>query len=354
MCLAACSASSTATEPLEFGADAGADARREDASVPGGDARAGRADSRKPATDAPLGPPDGGAPFRPLESLGQAQLTLYYGIYAGDLYAVYDSGWVFPLSAGGSAQAATFGGAWPDLRESGATAVVGRDLYLVGGGGDGIITQWEDDEWDYVDLSARVYKTGGSSPAFAHFLAAAVYGTSIYAIGGDLQEHGPTGSAGVLVLDTTTGVWSTGTPLPVPRSMHGAAVLGTTLLVAGGVCGGSPACPGGASGDVLLDSTVTLDVSSPSASWQPGPNLPAAIEALSLVATSSRFYALGGTTADDSAFNWEKILSWAPGEASWRVEGVIPSGIGALGLLSTATELVLVDFTHAQIYVWAP
>jgi hypothetical protein len=296
----------------------------------------------------------GGSLFEPLESLGSLSPNLYYALYQSSIYSVYDSGYILPL-AGGAPQAATFNGPWGDLRSDGETVVIGSKLYLIGGGGEGVFDQWEVDEWDYVDLAAETYSVGGTSPAYAHQLAAAAYQTSIYAIGGNLQEHGSLGSTGVSVLDTTTGSWSTGTPLPVPRAQHGAAVLGTTLLVAGGVCSGGGACAGPTpSSDFLLDSSVTLDLSSPAATWQPGPTLPAGIEKLTIVACGSRFYGMGGTTLDDSALNWTKVLSWAPGEASWRVEGTIPSGIYDLTILTTATQIYLLDFTHAQVDLWTP
>ena len=157
-------------------------------------------------------------------------------------------------------------------------------------------------------------------------------------------------TATVLKLDTTSNTWSTGLPLPVPRAQHGAAVVGTTLLVAGGVCGGT-GCPLADGGRMsTLETTATLDVSSATGTWQAGPPLPAPIANPSVAATAQRVYVLGSS---------HDILSWAPGEASWRLDGTLPSAASSLaGFFGTATELVLVAGANLggplNLYNWTP
>jgi hypothetical protein len=46
------------------------------------------------------------------------------------------------------------------------------------------------------------------------------------------------------------------------------------------------------------------------------------------------------------------VVSWAPGEAAWRVEGSLPSASLAAAL-SDGTRIVVVD-DSGGIYTWTP
>ena len=200
--------------------------------------------------------------------------------------------------------------------------------------------------------------TQSSSPAINHQLALGVYGSQIYALGGD-PGRDTLGGAQVYVLDTSAQTWLTGPSLPAPRSQLGAAVVGSTLLVGGGVCGGdgsnplqNPPCP--CTGDCLLlmASTLTLDLSTPGATWQDAPSLPVAVERVSLVATQSRFYAMSGATQDAYPPDVTSIVSWAPGEAAWRTDGCLPPGsVPLAAAMSDGTRLVIVG-ANATVYEW--
>jgi hypothetical protein len=346
----ACSSSSGSSGPVPDGGFGGT-SRRSDAGHDAGDANHASSSGAQPPDGAATGP----SPFVLQPGAGPVAggPTSFYGIDDGVLYAVSMTGHAYPL-AGGASEAITFSGAWSGFHGNGAAVVVGSALYIIGGGGDGIAGDWENADWDWVDLVGHTWNDGGNGPVIAHDLALAAYGSTIYATGGNLSEHSDSGSTDVYVLDTTTGTWSTGTSLPTPRAQHGAAIVGTTLLVAGGMCSGA-ACAGVTTADpvVVLGTCAILDVSSPTATWQGAPALPVAVENPALVATATRFYLMGGSTRDTYPPDYDGVVSWAPGESAWRSEGTLPA-VDVTVALSTGTEVVLVAGPSGGVYTWTP
>lgn len=92
------------------------------------------------------------------------------------------------------------------------------------------------------------------------------------------------------------------------------------------------------------------------AARQVGPPLPVAVEHVTVAATQARFYAMGGATMDAYAQDVTSVLSWAPGEATWTMEGNLPSGETALAALSDGATIVLVAEGSGGVaaYVWKP
>jgi len=297
-------------------------------------------------------------PFRAVGTVTSLPGSQYFGLYGG---ALWSTGGMIPLD-GGAAQPVVFSGSAGTENSLGAAAVLGSGLYILGGGGDGIIGQWENDTYERLDLVART-ATSAPSSAINHRLALGVYGSTIYAVGGD-PGRDTLGGAQVWLLDTGAGTWSAGPSLPAPRSQAGAAVVGSTLLVAGGVCAAdgadplqNPPCP--CTGDCLLimGTTTTLDLSTPGATWQPAPALPFAAEGVNVVAARGRFYAMGGSTKDAYPKDVTQIVSWASGEAAWRAEGALPGPDVWTALSDGTTIVLLVGASGTQtgtIYAWSP
>jgi hypothetical protein len=348
----ACSAgggSADAGDGLNFGADARADAEA------GGRDAAPRSDTDG-STVADAGKSSDG--LFTLVAHGTSSVELgAFGLYDGAVVVVAGTVTAYPLDGGASYPIALQDSSASGVEEGSASIVLGHDFYTLGGGGDGIIGAWEYDDYATYDLAART-ATSSSSPAINHRLALGAYGTLIYALGGD-PGRDTLGGGQVWVLDTVARTWSAGPTLLAPRSQLGAAVSGSTLLVAGGVCGADgadplqvPACP--CTGDCLLmmASTATLDLATPGATWQAGPDLPAAVEGVRVVSASGRYYAMGGATKDTYPPDVMSVVSWAPGEAAWRVEGSLPSASLAAAL-SDGTRIVVVD-DSGGIYTWTP
>ncbi len=293
--------------------------------------------------------------FARVGTLAHAQVNHWYGLFQGSIWRCGDTGDgdIYSLKDG-SAQGVTFTGDWTGGHENGRSIVVGSTMFLIGGGGDSITGEWMNSEWDTLDLIAHTWKSDGSGPVFTHFLAVAADGTRIFAIGGD-PDRDTLGSTGVSILDTQGNTWTTGTPLPAPRAEHGAAIVGSTLLVAGGVCDGMN-CPGAGNGLSLLSSTLTLDLSSPSASWADGAPLPVPVEQLFVVAVADRFYALGGASRDGYPQDQTDVLTWAPGEPAWQKKGSLPAGVATVAALSDGARLVLVASEGQEVvaFEWTP
>jgi hypothetical protein len=117
-----------------------------------------------------------------------------------------------------------------------------------------------------------------------------VKGDDVYAIGGRDGGQGILKSGNVLdiveIYDIDAGTWSTGTPMPTPRSDFGIAVKGSSVYVMGGWDGTPEA------GDL----NTMEKMSTSSGNWSSLDNMPTARTALTAVVEGDDIYALGGHT----------------------------------------------------------
>lgn len=137
-------------------------------------------------------------------------------------------------------------GAWQELtplsaeraRGAGATAVVGSDVYVVGGfrGGAAVALA------DRYDAEADTWHEVAALPAARDHLVVASYDGVVYALGGrDTDVDAVRGE--VWAFDPEDGVWREREPMPTPRGGAMAGVVGGRIVVVGGE--GNPDHPRG-------------------------------------------------------------------------------------------------------------
>jgi len=280
-------------------------------------------------------------------SAGAGQFPVIHG---GFLYLLGISSARFAL-ADARAEKIDIAGSWSSDHSEGGTCQVGGRVTMLGGGGNGLFGAWHVFDWDWVDLDARTWTKGGTATWAAHKLAVTSVGSECIAIGGDANPSGALGTAAVRVLDTATSQWTSKTALPEPRSMHGAAALGSLVVVAGGRCG--PCTAGGSdTKPVSLDSVVTLDWTGATPGWQPAAKLPRPLVGLRMLALRGRVYALGGRDSYETTTTSREVLSWAPGEAAWKTEGLAPAGASALTPLTDGDAIFLVAVHSGQLALY--
>lgn len=114
----------------------------------------------------------------------------------------------------------------------GVTAVVGKDIFLLGGAdSDGqpnrAIFRFRKGSWENV----------GESPAAFIYPAYATVGKKIYIFGGSSSSTDVAASSrNVWIYDTTTNKWESGPEIPgVPRQIFSAAAVGAEIYVFGGI-----------------------------------------------------------------------------------------------------------------------
>jgi N-acetylneuraminic acid mutarotase len=105
----------------------------------------------------------------------------------------------------------------PERRSSHDSAVIGNTLYVIGGWA---LMGGSDLKWHNTYLTLDLSKPDAqwqthSQPFERRGLAALAAGTKVYAIGG--MDSGDSPTSAVSVLDTTTGKWSEGSPLPADK-----------------------------------------------------------------------------------------------------------------------------------------
>eukprot|EP00656_Telonema_subtile_P038378 TRINITY_DN4317_c0_g2_i1.p1 TRINITY_DN4317_c0_g2~~TRINITY_DN4317_c0_g2_i1.p1 ORF type:complete len:282 (-),score=33.36 TRINITY_DN4317_c0_g2_i1:304-1149(-) len=165
-------------------------------------------------------------------------------------------------------------------RNSHCCVAVGSLVYVLGGY-DGVSSS-PLDSVDVVDTVSGIWSTGPPMPepiAAGHRCAAV--GSLLYMIGGT-PGFQLTPQDSVRVLDTVSGTWSTATPLPTPRYHHQCAVVGSLLYVVGGsVALGSS-----------LDSVEVLDTAS--GTWSTAPPMSKQRSGHHCVVVGSLLYVVGG------------------------------------------------------------
>ena len=163
----------------------------------------------------------------------------------------------------------------PEARHHAMAAVVGEDLYLIGG--------MVEDSFNPSDLAWRlragVWESIAPLPAPRAAGAAVAAGDSIYVIGGV-----PDG-ASALRYDAVSDEWSETAPLAVAREHTAAAIHEGKVYVAGGRWNGE-----------MLSSVERFDDSSNQ--WSEGPDLLEARSGFALIAFDDGLVAVGGEVFD--------------------------------------------------------
>ena len=169
-----------------------------------------------------------------------------------------------------------------------------------------------------LNLATRVWEELPGGPKLQGMNLAAYRG-QIIRVGGMAPRNAPGqppanySVAEVARYDPATRQWSSLPPLPEPRSSHDVAVLGDTLVVAGGwqLRGPEPA--------IWATTTLTLNLADPQASWQSVPQ-PFERRALIAAAYNGKMYLMGGilpsgaVSADVDIFD-PQTGAWSKGPA---------------------------------------
>lgn len=182
----------------------------------------------------------------------------------------------------------------PTARAEMAAANKSGDIYVAGGRSrGGSIPPYSIkllDTFEVYHSNSDTWETLPPMPTPRAGLGLVVEGDNVYAIGGRVGGQGILKSGNVLnvveIYDIDAGTWSTGTPMPTPRSDFGIAVMGSSIYVMGGWDGTPNA------GD--LDTVEKMSTSS--GNWSTIDSMPTARTALTVVVEGNDIYALGGHT----------------------------------------------------------
>ncbi len=232
--------------------------------------------------------------------------------------------------AAGATVAATAGAApsqWeshaplPVPRTEVAAATVGREIVVVGGFiADGGATRRAD---VYVPASDR-WRRLPDLPTGVHHAMAAGVGGKAYAIGGYSGSGAVLRAAFVL----ERGAWRALPRMPFPRAAAGVGVVGTKIVVAGGI----------GEGRRLARNALVFDIRTSRWSVVPGPTRR---EHLGVTSFDGVVYAVGGRTSglDTNLLDFE---SFRPGARAWTRLQPVPDARGGTGAAALAGQVISV------------
>lgn len=216
----------------------------------------------------------------------------------------------------------------PVPRTEVTAAPLGREIAVAGGYlSDGSSST----EVDLYAPATDTWRRGPNLPAGVNHAASASVRGRLFVLGG----HGAERNAFVLA----AGGWRT-LRLPAQRAEAGAAALGDTVYVVGGVTAGGLA-------------RSILGYGTRRGRWRflPGPT---PREHLAVAGARGRLHAIGGRTAGYDT-NLAIVESWAPGERRWRLEPSVPEARGGTGAAAVGGTIVSVggeapSGTLAKVY----
>ena len=202
----------------------------------------------------------------------------------------------------------------PTARAQLAVAVIGDVMYAVGGeagpGGSPAVATLE-----AFDLSAGTWTTTLTSmPVAAKFLTAAAVDGILYAIGGD--------PATVYAYDPGTDAWTTKSVVPTNRSAMKAGVLDGLIYVVGGNAVGA---------------SNVVEVYNPKTnSWAAATSMPASRGQFGLGVLDGRLFAIGGLQSPSTVMT--ALHAFRPSEGTWWSSDSSVATISAFGFATGVAE----------------
>jgi hypothetical protein len=203
--------------------------------------------------------------------------------------------------------------------ETAATAAAGRIVVAGGYTADGRTSR----RVDAYDPVRNRWTRLPDLPFGVNHPAATSYRGQVYIAGGYRGDGRQTRALFIL----RRGRWVFGRSLPVTRGAAGAAVVGHTLVVAGGL---------GPHG--LAQAALAFDLDRRRWRFIPGPE---PRDHLGVTAWQGRVYAVAGRRVTRD-MNLGTLQSWAPGRRRWTTLPPVPSPRGGTGAAAVAGQIVSV------------
>ncbi|MBV9506483.1 MAG: hypothetical protein JO323_15920 [Acidobacteriia bacterium] len=191
----------------------------------------------------------------------------------------------------------TSGAALPTTRQGGASAVLNNILYAIGGANNGQLNVVE-----AYDPVANAWSTKASLPYVLDSMQAAVENNLIYVVGGYNGNGGRLTS--MLSYNPATNAWSQLQPLNIGKSYSAVALLGNTIVSAGGL---------GNSG--VINDTESYNATNNS--WAALSPMPTARQAACYGVIGQQFFVAGGDSSGTTLSALSVMEAYNSGTNSW-------------------------------------
>jgi hypothetical protein len=342
----------------------GADDRKPTASLPGGGAK--DAGASEAGADAGVTEVTSAIPWQLVATLAIDADAL------GDPSELAESdGWLYPVWTQRRAprfrledgHADPFGttGDPGGLYETGRLCTKGDLAVFLGGGGNGIFSTFDDFHTEVLDLASGAWQKGFPAGLPYHLVGVARDGGRCFQLGGDNGGGiSPTPDVQELVVDT--GQWVQRAPMPRALARAQGAFDAGRLVVAGGARKPEGGDTGWSDQGIPVADAWSLEVDAPGATWTPIAKLPSPRDSGRLFAWRGRFWLVGGETSGKGLSMGglvHAVVSWAPGEAAWREDGLLPIANANGVFPAPAGDALYVVVTagtpaEARLYRWRP
>ena len=144
-------------------------------------------------------------------------------------------------------------------------------------------------------------------------------------------------------LDLSEMKWNTMPSLPVPRSSHETALVGSQLFVVGGWC------MQGDEGEEWAEDTLVLDLANPEGGWKSIPQ-PFTRRAMAATGTSTHVVAIGGISRDRTIP--QRVDVFDPASETWSLGPDFPGG-GFAAMAEAVGDRVYATGRDGAVYSWS-
>ena len=212
-------------------------------------------------------------------------------------------------------------------------AVVGGKLYVFSGFDSDFNTT---PKVQMYDPATNRWTTKRDIPEQLTHGAVAVDGQTVYIAGGFIGDHPGPQTTHVWKYDAPSDTWSAFTPLPASRGGGGMVLLGRTLHFVGGTIRNTSASDinpcGPANGGLYVrdtDDHWTLNLDSPTSSWQIAAPMPDPRNHLAAAALGGKLYVMGGQhLGDECNGNQSEVDMYDPATNTWSKRASLPKPVG--------------------------
>lgn len=206
----------------------------------------------------------------------------------------------------------------------GASAQIGNDLWLIGGG-----TYWGMTgtvERYNMSINRSVVDSGWSMPVLATNAGAAAIGNKIYVVGG-LDWNTSQSLSNLQIFDTTTGKWTQGRKLPVALQQPAVAAYNGKIYAMGG-------------GNGLSNLNSCYEYNPSTNAWTTKANLPTATSYAGAVTTASgRILVIGGFATPYLRSELNVVQEYNPATNSWSTKPSLVNTRGGAGTTRNGSKI---------------
>jgi len=215
----------------------------------------------------------------------------------------------------------------PTARSWAASAVVGTDIYVIGGSTN---APYVYNAFEKYDTTTNAWTSLPAMPFQAFLMRGASVGGVIYIFGGSTTQL-------VYRYDPASGIWTALNNMPYLNWMGVPAVVNNKVYIFGGID----------SADVVLNTTLEYDPSTDT--WTTKASMPTARYAPATAVYNNKIYVLGGN------YGGNKNEIYDPATDTWQTKANIPFrnyGWGVAGALNG--HIYFVDSDTSNMAVYAP